>query len=498
MKRFVYLIIIAVSLILYTLTIRGNVGNPTPQEINGPLKSTGQAFETSQERARYALILSLVNDKSFAIDHYASLGTPDIGRAQGHYYSFFPPGASVLALPLYLLGINLGAAQMMTFLLSTIFALLTMLLIARFILKLDLHWSAALFGAFAFGFATNAWGYSVTFYAHIISAFLLLGGLYLTLFMDDKKVWTRAIIVWILYGFSVFIDFPNFLIYFPIVLLLTLKTFKLQKDTNKIIIRLDWRFLLAPLVFVVMMIGYGYYNYVHYGNPTTLSNFLPRVKDVDAIQLKKNESGREATSALKTRNMLEGFRSFIISDDRGIIKYSPIVLLFIFGLGYLKRERKKIEITLFSIAITCLTLYTMFGDPYGGWAFGSRYLIAVLPELCILAAIGLHRFGLNENSKRDIAIKGIYSLVFIYSAGVSLLAPLTTNVIPPQVEASGLGLESNYNINWKMLQFNELNSFFYNHILHHSISGYAYYNIILEFVVIIGLILIWYPKNSKN
>ena len=496
MKKYIYLVITVIALVLYAVTIRGNLGNPTPQQINSTLKSNGQAFETSQERARYALILSLTNDHSFAIDNYAALGTPDIGKANGHYYSFFPPGASILALPLYLIGIQIGAAQMFTFFISTIFAFLTMLLLVRFALKLKLHWSAALFAAISFGFATNAWGYSVTFYAHLISAFILLLGLYLTLFLEEKRAGITAVAVWTLYALGVFIDFPNLLIFFPIVLLLTYKTFQVSKNTSTIAIRLDWRYLLAPLIFVAMMGGYGYYNYVHFGNPTTLSNFLPRVKDVSAIELKTHEAGREATSALKTRNMLEGFRSFIISDDRGIVRYSPVVLLFIFGIGYLKRKRRIIEISLFSIAMICLTLYTMFGDPYGGWAFGSRYLIAILPELCILAAVGLHRFGRDIKSNIDILVRYVYSIVFIYSAAISLLAPLTTNVIPPKVEGDGLGLRHDYVINLQMLQYDELNSFFYNHILHGVVNGFTYYYIILAFVVAIGLFAIWYPKKD--
>jgi hypothetical protein len=490
MKKLIYLIITIIAIILYSFTMRGNLGNPTPQVINTTLKSSGQAFETSQERARYALILSLVNDHTFAIDHYAAMGTPDIGRAKRHYYSFFPPGTSILATPLYLIGLKMSAAQMMTFLISTIFAFLTMIMIIRFVMKLGLHWSIALFSAVAFGFATNAWGYSVTLYAHLISAFLILLGLYLTLFLEEKRAGMTAVAVWTLYALAVFLDFPNLLIYFPIALILTLKTLKISQTEKSIQINLDWRYLVAPLVFLFCMAGYGYYNYVNFGSPTTLSNFLPRVKDVGAIELNTHESSKDVTGALQTRSMLEGFRSFIVSDDRGIIKYSPVILLFVFGFGYLKERRKKIEVSLFAIAITCLTLYTMFGDPYGGWAFGSRYLIAIMPELCILAGIGLQQFYKNT------LVKSIYTVIFTYSAQVALLSPLTTNVIPPKVEAQGLHLASDYTINWNMLANNELNSFFYNHILHGSISGFMYYYIILAIVLIIGMIAIWYPNKK--
>jgi hypothetical protein len=233
---------------------------------------------------------------------------------------------------------------------------------------------------------------------------------------------------------------------------------------------------------------YCWTNYANFGDPTVFSNFLPRVRDVTAIQDNLQEAGRDPSSATNTRSMLEGLHSFIVSPDRGLIKYTPIALLFIFGLGYFKDKRRNIEVMLLTIPLVCLLLYSMFGDPYGGWAFGSRYILAVLPELCILAAIGLQRFGLFA--------KILYSLVFIYSASVSLLAPLTTNVIPPKVEAVGLGLHYDYSINLQMLMSNHLNSFFYNHVLQAKMSGIDYYSDILILVVLIGAFTIWYPRKK--
>ena len=179
----------------------------------------------------------------------------------------------------------------------------------------------------------------------------------------------------------------------------------------------------------------------------------------------------------------------MFSKDRGIIFYSPVIVLFIFGIGYRLSKKKGVELGLISVPATCLILYSMFSDPYGGWAFGSRYLIAAMPELCILAGIGLQRFT------RNIFIKTLYTLIFCYSAAVALLAPLTTNVIPPTIEASPLGLDSSYIINIRMLENSSLDSYVYNHVLHGSITGTTYYFIILTVVLLAGMFFIWYPKK---
>lgn len=489
MKKIGLLIIIIISILLFTLTVRGSAGNPTPKQIEFEQNSSGQPFETSQERSRYALILSLVNDHSFAIDNYASMGTPDIGAIKGHFYSFFPPAVSIMAIPLYLLGIKLGAAQLFTFSISTIFSLLTIIMIYLFCRKLKLHWSVAAFAAFSFGFATNAWGYSVTLYAHLVSSFLIILGLYIVLLIDNKYKAIKALVAWFLYAVAVFVDFPNLFIYLPIAGLAMLKIIDVMNLDEKIKIKLNWLVILTPLIFFLLMGVYGYYNQIHFGNPLKLSNTIPRVRDLKNVNLSIPESGGDATGALNTRNLLNGLGSFTISPDRGLIFYTPIALLFVFGIGFLKQNKKWVETGLIGVSAICIILYSMFADPYGGWAFGSRYMIAVLPELLILAAIGLQRFYKN------ILIKLLYSVVFMYSAAVSLLAPLTTNVIPPYIEARYLNLDSWFIINWRMIKANNLDSYFYNYILNRQLPGINYYIAILSLVIIFGLFTIWYKKE---
>lgn len=486
-----YIAIVLTVAFLYTASLRGSLGNPTPSQIEFEMEQSGQAFETSQERSRYAIILSLFHEGRFAIDTFASLGTPDIGYINGHYFSFFPPGASVLALPFFVLGTKLGAAQLLTFTVPLYFAIGSMLMIAAYCHKIGLPRRYQLIAALSFAFATNAWGYSVTLYAHVLSSFFILLALYATTFMDD---WKGSALFWLSYAAAVFIDFPNLLIFIPLAIAHIPRLLSLEIDTRKTEVILHFQNWVTPFIFVLLMLGYGYYNYVHFGSPTRLSNTIPRVQDLKEEIKAKPESGREAVGALHTRNMLEGFRSFIVSHDRGVFFYTPIALLSMLGLGTHLQLNRKRSLLLLSVPLTCLVLYTMFGDPYGGWAFGSRYILAVQPELMILAVIGLHRFWQTRWARI------LFSVVFIYSTGVSALAPLTTNVIPPYVEARYLNLASDYRINWQMLQRNELNSFVYNHVLNQSIPGTVYYAIVAGTAIMLGLMCIWAPapQVQKN
>jgi hypothetical protein len=487
--RYTYIVSAIFCALLFLLTIRGRVGNPTANEIDFEQSTSGKAFETSQERSRYAIILSLVNDHTFAIDNYASMGTPDIGRINGHYYSFFPPGASLIAIPFFLVGQKLGIAQMAVFSVSTLFSIFTMMLLVKFAKKLGLGNLAAIFAAMAFGFATNAWGYSVTFYAHLISAFFILLGLYFTAFY---KGWKEALLFWLSYSIAVFIDFPNLFIFLPMAIFQGLLAFRVIKERIGVKLEVDWKYIITPFLFVFLMFGYAYYNYVHFGSPTRLSNTIPRVKDLKEEVNAAPESGRESVGALNTRNMLEGFHSFLISRDRGLLIYTPVAFLALFGLGFLRKEKKHIEVFLFITALTCLVLYTMFGDPYGGWAFGSRYVLAVMPEMCLLAALGLQRF------RNRAIVKIVYSVVFLYSSAVCLLAPLTTNVIPPFVEARYINLKYDYGVNIDMLNKNQLNSFLYNTYFSDMLTGWQYYTIIFIPLALFGLFLIWGRQDGEG
>lgn len=499
MKKFILTTLTVLLVIsLYGATLRGRLGNPSASSIDNELSQSGAAFETSQERSRYALILALVNNHRLDLGEYASMGTPDIGRVGDKYYSFFPPATSILAIPLYLLGVQLGAAQIWTFLISTLFAALTMLVLYRLSLRLKLAGATALFVALAFGFATNAWGYSVTLYAHLLSAFALVGGVALA--SHRNFTWAKSLGVWLLYAFAIFVDFPNIFAFFPIALVAGLRSFQLVTTKTRFTLSLRPTLLIGVLLFLAAMCGYGYYNYHYFGHPLKLSNTIDRVKDLKVVTNSSPEvKNLSAAHALSPRKLIVGLTSFSVSHDRGLLIYTPVALLFVFGLAsLLKRSNLSLKLLLIGVPLTNLLTYSMFGDPYGGWAFGSRYMIAILPELLVIAGLGLDYFARHANRLLRVGVLVVYSLVTLYSAGMSLLAPLTTNVIPPTIEAGTFALADDYRIPLEMLRLSHLNSFVYNRYLSTTLTGQEYYYLIYIPLALVLLLLIWRPRHSRR
>lgn len=491
-KRLSLALIIIVSGLLFILSFKGNPGNPTPQQIEFELNGSGQPFESSQERSRWALILSLYHDKTFAIDNYASMGTPDIGYIRGHYYSFFPPGLSIIALPFYALGLALGNSQLVVFMMPMLFGIGTIVLIYLFCRQLRIVNSIALLSALGFGFATPAWGYSTTLFAHVLSAFFILLGLYLAIFNKNMK-WYKLMLTWLIYAALVFIDFPNVFIFAPVAIFMSFNVFTFKQLGNSALkLGIRPKHILAGSVFVFAMLLYGYYNFLNFGHPLYLSNTIPRVRDLKVVEESVPEEYRNAGQSLNTRNIVNGLYTFTISRDRGLLIYSPVVLLSIFGIFYFRYKQNQMKLLLVSIPVTCLILYSMFGDPYGGWAFGSRYMVAIMPELLILAGVGFN-YLYNRSS-----IKILYNAVYVYSMGMALLAAITTNIVPPRVEAEQLGLESTFIVNWQMLKNGTLSSYFYNHLLNRSVSALSYYFIIFIALAVIFSILVWLPATQAR
>jgi TRAP-type uncharacterized transport system fused permease subunit len=170
--------------------------------------------------------------------------------------------------------------------------------------------------------------------------------------------------------------------------------------------------LFPPLVF------FAWYNYEAYGNPVQLPGTLQGVDEIgpDGKPAKENayesqvltpdqlaalhQGGSKEKSTLgffKTRNLYEGFYIHFLSPDRGIISFTPVILIGVIGLMLLYGRERRIMGLLIACIGANILLYSMWGDPQGGWAFGSRYLIPTYALLAVGVAVALSmwRFSLT-------------------------------------------------------------------------------------------------------
>lgn len=511
-KLFIILFLIF-SASMFALALRGNPGNPTSTELNAPEWKDEGPMELSPERGRYALLYSLIEDKSFHFSlPIARFTTPDLGYIDGKYVSLFAPGVSYILMPGYLIGRLFNSAQLGASAMIALFAVINGLLIYIIARKLGAKPVPAALGAMAFLFATPAFAYGVTLYQHHISTFLIL--ISLTTLLSTRSFWATALI-WFFFALSIPVDYPNLVLMAPIGIYALGRLISIDRSNDGLSIRfhaggvVTFVTVLAPLIFFM------WFNTMSYNNPFQLSGTVQRIKEIDAsgnparskldsdnTQIAASQNIREKTAIgfFKTRNMLNGLYVHFISPDRGIIYYSPIVLFAIFGGMYLYKRNRSVLAVMIAVVGICIVFYSLWGDPWGGYAFGSRYLIPAFSLLGILVALAIQGYG------RQVAFIMLLFGFFIYSTSVNTLGAITSSKNPPQIEVLALealsGKEEKYTYarNFDYINSGKSKSYVYNQYISPYLAPYEYYVFLVSTLVSVygTLLFYWYLRSRSK
>jgi len=503
------LLLVIVLLGFYT---KGYLENPTSEDLVTPKWSTHGPLQLSPDRGRFALLYSIAEDRSFIFSlPIARLATPDLGYINGNYVSLFAPGVSFVLIPGYLIGKALGASQIGAFVTISIFAVMNFSLVYAIARNLGIKRGVSLFGSTVFLFATPAFAYSVNLYQHHISTFLILLALYLLMRSPN---FFSLFGIFALCALSIPIDYPNLFMMAPIGVAAAIKVFVFTKDRKGLTIGIN---LLKTLGFLGVLPGllfFFWFNYQSYGNILQFSGTVPSVKEIDTLgnpiapkvlneaEAKEfnnpNEQDKDAVGFFDTRDMLNGLYTHFISPDRGIIYYTPIMLLSVLGLFVAAKENKYWALLLTSVLCLNIVLYSMWGDPWGGWAFGSRYLI---PGYAVGTLLLL--FILNKYYNKIYLLFPLF-ILFSYSVYVNSLGAITSIANPPQPEVLSLeaqtGLIQKYTFerNYDEVVANSTNSVVYNSFLLDNVPLALYNNVLVGVIVMMGLSVLALDYKKEN
>ncbi len=461
----------------------------------------GGPFDLSPERGRFALTYSLVEDKSFFFSvPLARFVVPDLGYANQHYVSLFAPAVSFVAIPGYLLGKVFGVAQVGAFGVVAIFAIINVWLISQIAVRLGASYPSAVLASLVFIFATPAFSYAVTLYQHHISTFLILMSIYILQRWGGR--WP-LFLVWFLCACSISVDYPNLFLMAPIGFYALGKFIKLTFDRDKIRLGINLPMAVSFLGIIIPLFFFFWFNKQSYGNPLQLSGTVTTASKIDkdgkpvfasGVNLEGVESyinpslpKRSALGFFKTRNLLNGLYIHAISPDRGVLFFAPVILLGLLGLaGPIRGGVSTVSRVLVSTMFINLIFYSMWGDPWGGWAFGSRYLI---PSYAILAIfLALHIDGFRKN----LLMLTVFFVLATFSVFVNVAGALTSNANPPKIQVLSLekqtGVVQKYTFgrNFDALRLGQTKSFVYQNLIASYLSAYQYY------LVIVGAICLTY------
>ena len=492
---------------ILVLSIRGISGNPNVEEFS-KLNWRGEGpLELSPERSKFALLYSIVEDNSFHFSvPLARFIAPDVGFLNGKYVSLFPPGVSFFAIPGYLLGKMAGAAQVGAFATTAFFAILNVLLIRALAIRLGANQIAAIIAALVFLFATPAFSYSVTLYQHHFTVFFLLASIYTLLRWNNLA---SLALVWLFATTSFIFDYPNALLVLPIAIFALGRIVLFKNGDKGLSLKIKIAGLATFMTIIFPLAFLFWYNQAAYGNPLRLSQTVTGVRVIDESGNPVKPDGqtpieprdKNLVGFFNTRNLLNGATVHFSSLGRGIVVYAPVILFGILGFFSLYRKNPKATALLLSIIGVNFLLYSMWGDPYGGWAFGSRYLIPSYAILAIFASITL-----TKTVSKKALLSLIFFLLLSYSVAVNTLGALTTNSIPPKVEAVALekisGIKEHYTYlrNWEYLMANKSKSFVYQTFAKDYLTALEYYYLIAGSIILVmgGQITYMYLKARKD
>ncbi len=505
MKHKIILVILFIAAVaLYILTMKGVTGNPAPSMIKGNLDQATRPFELSPERGRYLLTMSLAEAGSFALPQmYADAAYPDVGYYQGRFYIFFAPGMSLFALPFYYIGKYFGMAQVGAFSVATIFTLLNLVVLyrmARDIFKLSVPHS--LIPPFIFGFASTGWSYAVTLYQHQTSTFYILSGVYAVWQYSQKntRAWAWALYVWFIYGCAILIDYPNALLMLPIMVYFFLSSVSLIEVRRKLALHIRWVFLSTATLFAIIMLAHGYYNFANFGGWTRVSGSLIGYKSIiekqlsdpnKSAELQRLEQEKDPIGFFSEYNFPFGLYTLTVSSDRGLFVYYPIYLLALFGLYYAIKNTNPVHKTMIAVAAINFFLYASFGDPWGGWAFGPRYLIPTMAILSLYVALWL------ATTRYKIVSQLSAVVLFGYSLAIALAGVLTSIAIPPKIEADYLKTFHNFMLNFEHVKYGASSSVLFNEYFSRFMPLMYYYGALFGVVLVMFIVVVAWSRRYR-
>ena len=305
------------------------------------------------------------------------LGIPGRG---GQIYSIYYPLQSLLAVPF--VGAAALAARLLhapfhfmaaafAGVLPAVYTAATVALVAVMALQLGSSSRGARRSALSFALGTVAMVYTRTFYAEPLLSLLVAGAVCLTLARASRKIFFAAVLALL----AVLAKPTSILLGPPLSLYLLLK-------------KTPARLSILPAVGSLSgLLFYFLYNILRFGNPLYFGP--PWAFSLSAIP--------------------QGITGLLCSPGRGILWYCPPIFMAILGFREAARTKRIEALLLIALFAGFLGLHAAVPFWHGGWSWGPRYLLPVLPGLMALT-------GLLEGK----AAKGLLILAF---AGFLVNAP---------------------------------------------------------------------------
>ncbi|MAG08679.1 hypothetical protein CMO89_04345 [Candidatus Woesearchaeota archaeon] len=306
---------------------------------------------TSNDGSLFALVRAIVEKKKLAINDFTKYTKEiDYAKIGDNYYTDRPPGLAFAAVVFHYLRLPVTLVSW----LSGIFSCVLVYLIAEMLVNSP---SISFVTALIFAFSTLNWRYSVVFFIHSLSTFLILAAVYCLL------IGLSPVFAGIIIGLAAMVEYTNVMYLGGIVL-------------SKLILGDFWSTPYLVIGFVIGIAPLFLYNKICFGSPFTTS-------------YKHSAFFKWSNSPFTTfvTPIFSGITGLLFSiKNGGIFVISPVLIFGVIGFYYLPLE------FLVMFALLCLPLFLLISKHktwWGGDARDHRYIASMLPYLAIPLALSI-------------------------------------------------------------------------------------------------------------
>ena len=363
------------------------------------LFSYSGVFHSIDEVSVTAMTETLVKHGRVSTDQirWSQDWTPSQGRIgpDGHLYSKKGLGSALLGSSFYWLAMHLppmGAVRSIM-LANALVTALTGWLVYRCVLLLDYRPVVAVLTALGYGLGTMAWPYAKYFFSEPLTTLGLMLALWGLLSVRQTGRARYVVISGGGLGAAVLAKVANMVV-LPLFLVYGLWLAFHQKERMK----KEWgkRLLVQGMALLVPLAIAGtvllVYNTARTGHPLDM--------------------GYAANETFSTPLGL-GLFGLLISPGKGLFLYSPLLLAALFGIPALLRRDRATALLNLGVVVAYPLLYAGWFMWWGGWSWGPRFLVPLLPFLSLFLAPVFDRV-LNTSgfwARIPLALLGLLSLL---------------------------------------------------------------------------------------
>lgn len=393
-------------------------------------------FINPNESSRLLLAAALADDHTAQIDKALQRygDTRDKSVYHGRLYAAKPPGYSFLAVPFYLLVTRLSGVQdtstiiwFLRFFLNLIPLLFfTIFMVRYFEQKLGIGRKAYLVVT-AFLFGTLYYPYAQLFMSHVTTGMLWLVAFY---FVTEHTNPRHGFIAGAILGFCFEMEVLSFIpIFFCGLYLL-----------------FERRQMMATFAFGAFLFALPsfLYNALVFGGPFQ----WPYLHTYDPQFQAQNQAGYVGIHLPSLRILWQ----LAFGTYRGMFYHTPQLIFGAAGLLCANHKRGQ-ALTAFGIVLGNFLFVSGMHAWEGGWSFGPRYLVPVIPFLAYGSALWLHQLARMASAQKPVLQTASRILLYFYLVACALTIPLVlfgavTWPFPPMYLANTLVWE-NFTFFWR-------------------------------------------------